>query len=54
MRKAALHRTTGAVVAVLMATGIFMAILSNTVVSQDGEDSKTHVHEGEEVHARRK
>lgn len=51
MRKATLHRTTGAVVAVLLVTGISLAILRNTVVSQDGKDSKTHVHEGEEVHA---
>lgn len=51
MRKAILHRTTGAVVAVLLATGISMAILRNAVVSHDEKDSKTHVHEGQEIHA---
>jgi len=53
MRKATLHRTTGAVVAVLLATAISMAVLRNTVFSRDGKESTPHIHGGEEDHASR-
>ncbi|MFO8089527.1 MAG: cytochrome c [Desulfatiglandaceae bacterium] len=48
MRKTTLHRTTGAVVAVLLATAISTAVLRNTVFSQheNGGAAHTHTHDG--------
>jgi cytochrome c2 len=53
MRKTTLNRTTGAVVAVLLAAAISMAVVRNTVFSQDenagaAHTHTTHAHDGNE------
>lgn len=51
MRKTALHRTTGAVVAVLLAMAVLMAVLRNTAVSHEEKEGTNHVREREWDHA---
>jgi mono/diheme cytochrome c family protein len=50
MRKATLHRTTGALVAVLLATAVSMAVLRNTVFLPDEKEGLSHTHAGKEDH----
>jgi cytochrome c2 len=50
MRKATLHRTTGALVAVLLATAVSMAVLRNTVFLPEEKEGLSHAHAGKEDH----